>query len=187
MKIRTEIISTILGTEGGYVNNPDDSGGATRWGITERVARTYGYSGSMRDFPKEAAIRIYEDQYWDDMRLDEFAEISPAIAYVLMDIGVNAGIDRAGKLLQRFLNVMNQRGQLYRDLIVDGAIGSRTLAAFRAYYRHRKAEGLTVMAESLKAMQLVYYINLAERREKDETFAYGWAVRAFKRPQIMEA
>ena len=186
MSIRAEIINAVLGHEGGYVNNPNDSGGATNWGITERVARDYGYTGDMRFLPKAAAVRIYKERYWFKMRLDELAETSPAIAYVLFDIGVNAGTGRAAVLLQRFLNVMNNRGALYRDILADGAIGPKTIAAFREYYKRRGAKGLRVMAESLKAMQLAFYIDLAERREKDETFAYGWALRAFERPKVME-
>ena len=187
MNVKDQIIGAILGIEGGYVNNPDDSGGATRWGVTERVARLYGYTGNMRHYPKESAIRVYSAEYWHKMSLDDIAQSSFAIAYILMDIGINAGTGRAGKFLQRFLNVMNQKGVLYRDIVADGEIGRRTLIAFNAYYRYRGAEGLAVMADSLKAMQLAFYIELAERREKDETHAYGWARRAFKRPTVMEA
>ena len=141
----------------------------------------------MRLLPKETAIRIYEEEFWPVMRLDEIAEISHSLAYVLMDIGVNAGTGRAAKLLQRFLNVMNRKGVIYRDIAADGAIGGQTLRALRAFYNHRSAEGIAVMVESLKAMQLAFYISLAERREKDETNVYGWAIRAIKRPTVMTA
>ncbi|OCO16336.1 hypothetical protein AN684_0205915 [Klebsiella pneumoniae subsp. pneumoniae] len=40
-----QIIEGILGKEGGYVNNPNDKGGPTRWGITQTTARAYGYKG----------------------------------------------------------------------------------------------------------------------------------------------
>ena len=41
----------LIGHEGGFVDHPSDPGGATRYGITERVARANGYTGSMREFP----------------------------------------------------------------------------------------------------------------------------------------
>jgi lysozyme family protein len=47
-----QIIEGILGKEGGYVNNPNDKGGPTRWGITQTTARAYGYSGDMKALPR---------------------------------------------------------------------------------------------------------------------------------------
>jgi len=78
---------------------------------------------------------------------------------------------RAGKFLQRALNVLNNTGSLYRDLKVDGAIGSATVSALRGYLDGRD-EGTLVKA--LNCLQGAFYITLAERREKDERFVYGW-------------
>ena len=50
-----DIIDHVLDVEGGYVNDPDDPGGATNHGITEREARAYGYEGAMRDLPRRTA------------------------------------------------------------------------------------------------------------------------------------
>ena len=187
MNIRKEIISAILGTEGGYVNDPKDSGGETNWGITIKVARDYGYMGPMRMLSKQTAIDIYENEYWDKMNLDGVSDISPALAYVIFDIGVNAGVRTSIILMQRFLNVMNNRGKLYQDMIVDGINGPTTMKCLRAFYSIRGQKGIKIMSDSIKAMQLVHYINLAETRQKDERFAYGWADRAFKEPTTMFA
>ena len=55
---KDEIFAGIVGREGRYVNNPNDRGGATCWGITERVARAHGYQGDMRDLPRATALAI---------------------------------------------------------------------------------------------------------------------------------
>jgi len=47
MGIKQEIINQIIDVEGGYVNDPSGSGGETNFGITEAVARAYGYAGAM--------------------------------------------------------------------------------------------------------------------------------------------
>ncbi len=55
----SRLIDELIDREGGYVNHSADRGGHTCWGITESVARSHGYSGSMRDFPREEAAAIY--------------------------------------------------------------------------------------------------------------------------------
>lgn len=86
-----QIIEGILGKEGGYVNNPNDKGGPTRWGITQTTARAYGYSGDMKALPRDTAKAIYLSQYWTEPKFDRIAELSPVIAQELCDTGVNMG------------------------------------------------------------------------------------------------
>ena len=86
-----QIIEGILGKEGGYVNNPNDKGGPTRWGITQTTARAYGYTGDMKALPRETAKAIYLSQYWTEPKFDRIAELSPSIAQELCDTGVNMG------------------------------------------------------------------------------------------------
>ena len=57
-ELKTHTINEIIKVEGGVVNDPNDSGGATNFGITEQVAREYGYTNDMRDLPRVAAVRI---------------------------------------------------------------------------------------------------------------------------------
>lgn len=163
-----------LGIEGGYVNDVRDSGGATRYGITEKVARAFGYTGPMSELPLDLAKRIYKEQYWDIIRLDEVAEIAPDVALEMFDTGVNCGQARAVQFLQRSLNVFNRNGELYPDLEVDGLIGRNTLSALRAYVRYRGIIGIQVLVTALNCLQGAFYTDLAERRPKDEAFTYGW-------------
>jgi len=168
------IIGNILRVEGGYVNDPSDSGGETNYGITIAVARAYGYEGDMKDFPKQKAFEIYSKLYWDKLHLDEIEELSSLIAEELADTGVNMGTLRAARFLQRSLNVLNNRSRSYRDLKVDGQIGNATLRALKAYFMVRGEEGEKVLFKMLNALQGAFYVTLAERREKDEKFVYGW-------------
>lgn len=169
--LKEKIIDEIIRVEGGYVNDPADSGGETNFGITEDVARANGYTGSMRDMPREVAFNIYAAKYWDKVKGDQLVELSELIAEEVVDTAVNMGTGRAGKFLQRALNVLNNRGQLYPDLVVDGGIGPATLSALGQYLGQRTEIALL---RALNCLQGAYYIELAERREKDEAFVYGW-------------
>ncbi|HIH3536678.1 TPA: glycosyl hydrolase 108 family protein, partial [Escherichia coli] len=119
MKSKDKIFDEVLGKEGGYVNHPDDKGGPTKWGITEKVARAHGYRGDMRDLTREQALDILEADYWYGPRFDQVAALSPDIAAELCDTGVNMGPTVASRMLQRWLNVFNLRGRLYPVIIMD--------------------------------------------------------------------
>ena len=170
-ELKTKIIGRILGVEGGYVNDPKDSGGATNFGITEKVARRVGYRGHMRDLPRGVAFDIYASRYWDTVNADALATISGDLAEEVVDTAVNLGTGRAGEFLQRSLNVLNLGGGLYADLIIDGSIGPDTLSAVQGYAKVRRVE---VLIKALNCLQGAFYIDLAGRRAKDEKFIYGW-------------
>jgi len=171
MNLKHDTIDEIIRVEGGYVNDPNDSGGETKYGVTVAVARAFGYDGPMRDLPRETAFDIYAAKYWDAVRGDDLLLLSPVIATEVVDTGVNVGTKRAAEFLQRALNVMNVRQELYPDLQVDGAIGEKTIQALHAYLIKRDENTLL---KALNCLQGAAYIELAERREKDERFVYGW-------------
>lgn len=174
MATADQIIEGVLGKEGGYVNNPADKGGPTRWGITQNTARAYGYKGDMKDLPRETAKEIYMKQYWLEPKFDKIAELSPSIAEELCDTGVNMGPRVASTFLQRWLTALNQRGKLYPDLKPDGVIGNITIAALRSYLAVRGSAGVTVMLKGLNCSQGARYLELAEAREANEEFLFGW-------------
>lgn len=170
-----ESFAKVVGLEGRYAEHPDDSGGATTYGITERAARAYGYTGLMRDMPLAVAHEIYRARYWDRLHLDEVVNIAGSrVADEVFDTAVNQGATAAGTYLQRSLNALNLKGTAYADVQVDGDIGPMTIAALRAFVRRRGAQGTTVLLRALNALQGAFYIELAERRERDESFVYGW-------------
>ena len=164
-------IKHIIDLEGGYGNDPGDSGGETNWGVTVRVAREYGYHGAMIDMPRSVAFDIYSEIYWDAINLDDVEDHSQIIAKELADTGVNMGTGRAAEFLQRSLNALNNQGKLYADLVVDRDIGPSTLHALGLFMEQRDE---VVLYRALNCLQGAFYIELAERRQKDERFVYGW-------------
>ena len=174
MSTKNKAIRDIISKEGGYVNDPKDSGGETNYGITLNVARSYGYEGDMKNIPRSVAEDIYSILYWDSVRADDLDKFSPELAEEVTDTAVNMGVGRASKFLQRSLNVLNNVGSFYPDLIVDGQIGPSTIRSLGEYTGFRGEHGITVLLKCLNSLQGAYYIELAERREKDERFLYGW-------------
>ena len=90
--------------EGGFVHRPfsDDPGGATMYGITEKVARANGYDGKMQDLTIEVAKKIYKNLYWDACQCDAMPE---SIRYPLFDAAVNSGVRQSIKWLQSAVGV----------------------------------------------------------------------------------
>lgn len=169
--LKEKTINHIIAVEGGYVDNPLDSGGPTKYGITRQTAREYGYNEDMHNLPRTVAFQIYEIEFWDKLSGDQLVGLSENIAKEVVDTAVNTGKTRAVKFLQESLNVLNRRGTLYDDIDEDGLIGPATLKALRAYLKQREEIALL---HALNCLQGTFYIELAQRREKDEAFIYGW-------------
>jgi len=164
--------------EGGYSNDPVDNGGETNHGITVAVARAFGYRGEMRALTLEQARVIYKARYWSQPGFDRIDEIDPEIAAWLLDTGINMGTGAAGKLLQRALNVLNDKGARYPDLTVDGACGAMTRQAMTVFLSGRGVEGRKLLSRLLSALQASRYVEIAEGNPSQERFAYGWVKRA---------
>ncbi|MFS6935306.1 glycoside hydrolase family 108 protein [Klebsiella oxytoca] len=171
---KDQIFNAILEKEGGYVNNPNDKGGPTNWGITQAVARAHGYNGDMRNLTRQQALNILEADYWYGPRFDQVSAVSPDIAAELCDTGVNMGPAVAARFLQRVLNVMNNQGGLYPDIAIDGQIGPRTIAALNSYLISRGSTSTRVMLKALNSLQGARYIDLSEQRPANKTFTFGW-------------
>ena len=170
--MKNDIINEIIRIEGDkYTHDPDDSGGASKYGCTETEARAFGYKGHMRDLPRSVAFDLLSIRFWDKVKGDDLQRISINVCKEVVDTGVNMGPYRASKFLQRCLNVLNNKASLYRDLTVDGKIGPSTLMALTAYLNTRDE---SVLLKALNSLQGAKYIELAERREKDEKWIYGW-------------
>lgn len=175
-----DVFARTLGLEGGFVDNPHDPGGATRWGITQRVARANGYAGDMADLDPERARAIAKASYWDVMRLDEVAERSARLAEELFDTGYNMGVRLPVRFLQRALNLLNRSHRDtpdYDALVEDGKMGPATLAALDAFLDLRREEGEQVLLKALDAQQAVRYMAICEERESSEEFLYGWLLK----------
>ncbi|RZL98228.1 MAG: hypothetical protein EOP68_25685 [Sphingomonas sp.] len=169
-----DLINAVIAREGGFGDHPADRGGATRWGITEAVARADGWSGPMRDLPRDRAVAIYRRLYWSRPRLDVVAALAPKLAAELFDTAVNMGPAVAIGFLQRALTALNRGGGDYADIAVDGRVGPDTLAALDAFLRRRGRSGEGVLVRAVEALQGERYLTLAEGRPANEAFLYGW-------------
>ncbi len=169
-----ELIDEVIGREGGYSNHAADTGGATRWGVTEAVARAHGYRGDMRAFPREEAVAVYRRIYWLRPGFDRVAEHSMPVAAELFDTGVNMGPGVAAGFLQRALNALNRNERDYADVPVDRRIGDATIAALTRFLARRGPDGEKVLLKAMEALQGERYLSLAEQRPANEAFLYGW-------------
>jgi lysozyme family protein len=114
-----ESLRRLLVHEGGYTNHPADPGGPTNFGITIHDYRKYvkadATAADIRAMKVEDAKRIYRAKYWDAQRCDE---LPAGVDYAMFDYGVNSGIGRSKKVLQRVLGVT-----------ADGVLGPQTMHA----------------------------------------------------------
>lgn len=159
----------VLDNEGGFTDDPEDSGGATNFGIThEDLSNFLGHAVStddVRNMTLDTASQIYRQCYWNPMRLDEVA--SSPIATAIFDTGVNRGISIGAKYAQR---VCNQEGA---SLSVDGSIGPLSLAAINS-------TPPAVFIQDYYDLVKAGYDAIIANRPSQRVFQNGWMARAKK-------
>lgn len=87
-------IERVLGHEGGYVNDPNDPGGETKWGISKRSYPNV----DIANLSRADAIHIYKRDFWDVAQLDK---LPLSVGYQALDFAINSGIGTAVRALQR--------------------------------------------------------------------------------------
>ena len=150
------IIMRVIGREGGYVNDPDDLGGETRYGISKRQYPQL----EIKELTVEEAADIYYEDYWLPSRADE---LTAGLQEIYFDMTVHMGQRRAVKIIQRAVN--GQGGHL----IEDGLIGRQTIT-------HSKR----LESDRLRAYRVLYYTDLIRKRPEQEKFYYGWYKRTIE-------
>jgi lysozyme family protein len=169
------ILGLIFAHEGGYVNDPNDPGGATNWGCTEAVARANGYTGAMRAMPRQTCLDILRKQYIEKPGFMPIVEREPVLAYEIIDTGVNAGPGRASVWFQASLNVFSRGGRDYAPIPVDGAVGPATIRAFDALRAKRGPKrACELMVKSADAYQAAHYQKLCTGSQALSSFCIGW-------------
>ena len=126
MKIEfSEIIEEVLEAEGGFVNDPDDKGGATNFGVTQSSYSAYlGSKASVEDvrnMTREEAKECYKQDFWNPAKVDRLPE---NLRHIYFDMVVNMGRKNAGKIIQQAVNTKKNQTLLE----VDGIVGSGTLS-----------------------------------------------------------
>lgn len=180
MQTVRDIAEEIVAREGGYVNDPDDPGGATNYGVTIHTMRRLGLDltgdgvigvADVRALTREQAVDIFINHYFVRPRI---AEMPSALQASLFDMYVNAG-GNAVKILQRMLKDMGYA------VSVDGAIGPQTLEATRDA---SKPDGLA-LRDAYGVARRNYYFRIGDGRVASRKYARtraggkgGWIKRA---------
>lgn len=168
------MVEDLIGREGGYCNHPADRGGPTRWGITEAVARQHGYTGEMKDLPRDCAVAIYLEDYWRRPGFDSLSGQAPKLAEKLFDIGVNMGPPIAIRFLVRALNTLCLSQKGFVEIKAGSAVSDTIRAALSAFLGRRGKAGEGVLLTAVRGLQVERYIALVEKRPANAAFLYGW-------------
>lgn len=171
------MLSGIYEREGGYVNHKLDRGGATNYGVTEKVAKDAGYKGNMRTFPKSCetekdvcADKIYYETYI--LYLVPILKIDPAVGDELFDTGVNMGPVWPGRYVQEALNEVCA---ISPKLKVDGRIGNGTATRFaQCQTTIGKVSFCKTMLDKLDSKQKARYDYIVKRNPTQKVFYKGW-------------
>ena len=154
MKNFNEIIEKVLEHEGGYVNDPKDLGGETKYGITKRFYPDV----DIKNLTIEQAVEIYKKDYWDRNKVESLPQ---NLWHIYFDMCVNMGKRTAVKVLQR---AAVNKG---KNIEVDGGLGPMTIGALKG-----------VELDRVRAFRVKYYVDLITARPEQEKFYLGWFRRA---------
>lgn len=181
----------LLKIEGGFVDDPVDRGGATKYGISLRFLASAGkidrdgdgfadfdldFDGDIdgrdiRLLTVENAFFLYHEHFWKPLGCDHLPH---PIGEMVFDQGVNGGNVAARKLLQRAINACRPAGGA---IAVDGVIGPRTLAAMNAVIG-QSADGKDRLAEAFRQAVRDRYHDIVARDPSQRRFLRGWLRRA---------
>ncbi|WP_373356393.1 holin-associated N-acetylmuramidase [Pseudoroseicyclus sp. CXY001] len=175
-----EIAEEIVAREGGFVNDPDDPGGATKYGVTIGTMQRLGLDldrdgrvteADVRRLTRAQAADIFVEHYF---RRPRIAELPEAVQPSVFDMYVNAGAN-AVRILQRLIRDMRI------DCAVDGVIGPQTISAARAAAEAAPRH----FVDAYGIARRNYYYALADARPASRKYARrrdggkgGWITRA---------
>jgi lysozyme family protein len=169
-----DAIKKVLQHEGGFVNHPNDKGGPTNWGVTQKTYNEYmskitgrPYQSTLdeiKSMPIGNAINIYKFLYWDKMSGDKIKKY--AIAAAIFDQAINRGTTAAVKQAQRVLkNNFN-----YPSIAEDGVAGAGTLTALNTIDEAKFLN--SYLQESILA-----YKKIVQNNPTQTVFLNGWLKR----------
>ena len=154
-----KLVPFILKWEGGFVNNPNDKGGATNKGVTIATFRQYYGSSKTIDDLKHITDdqwnHIFKSGYWDKCKADQINNQS--VANIIVDWAYMSGVSTAIKTVQKILGCK-----------VDGIIGPKTIAAING---HRVPKQLFY---DIQRARVEFYYNIVAKRPANKVFLKGW-------------
>lgn len=161
MAIANKLVPFILRWEGGFVDDPDDLGGATNKGIT---IGTYGEYRKRKGLPAPTVqdlknltekewYEVFKTLYWDRWKADEIKNQS--VAAILVDWVWASGVHGI------------KRPQTILGVVPDGIVGAKTIAALNAAHPER-------LFEAIKADRIKFIDEICKARPKNEKYRRGW-------------
>ena len=151
-----EIIEDVLKHEGGYVNDPDDRGGETNYGI----AKKFNPDVDIKNLTKEGAKEIYYEKYWKPSKADQ---VPDRLKHIYFDMVVNFGKSGAVKVLQQSAV---SKGH---NIDIDGGLGPKTISSIQ-----------NIRVDRVRAYRVLYYAQLVTKRKDQEKFWLGWFRRSLE-------
>lgn len=170
-------VKITLEKEGVFANDKADSGGKTKYGISQKFLDSIGYPKKAWDITKEEAIELYYVHFWKRCKGDR---LPPGFALFIFDYAVNSGVAAACKALQRAINY-----EPFNDIVVDGIIGEITLKKLNAIIK--KPSGYAAMIQTLSTLRGQLFINIIERRPDQGEFFRGWLRRLWEITEIAQS
>lgn len=165
-----EMLDEVLKSEGGFVNHPDDRGGATNMGITQAtLGKFLGREATVEDvqeMTEETAREIYKHSFYSGPKIDRLPE---DIQSVVFDAAVNSGPGRSIKWVQQELNA-----QGYGPLSEDGALGPKSIQAAATACEEK---GGGEIARALVERRRQFLHNLIAQNPSQKVFEKGWMAR----------
>lgn len=168
------LVADILRREGGYVDDPDDKGGATNYGISLRYARGVGLDlngDGVVDgediclVTPEIAAELYKQDFYHKPRIDRLPDL---VQPIMFDWAVNSGPPRAIGGLQEVLTLAGWKCD------IDGVIGPQTIRACQ----EAATQMGPLLVNALSEYREEFYRRIVERDPSQGRFLKGWIRRA---------
>ncbi len=167
-------INTILSHEGGYTNDPKDTGNWTGGRIQSGLLKGTKFGISAASYPSldirsltmEDAILIYKRDWWDKYKygIINAQDVSTRV----FDMAVNMGAKAAHKIIQ---NCVNNLVPFVRQLVMDGILGPASFNEINSI------PSCTLMV-AIRLHQAAYYEAIVARDPSKARFLKGWLIRA---------
>ena len=163
-------ISEIIDNEGGYVDDPTDRGGATKYGITQKTLESYlgkkVTKEDVKNLTKKQAREIYERRYLSTPRIDSLDDLF--LRTLVLDMAVNFGPRMGIKILQRAIN----KTKLHK-ISVDGVLGPNTRKCSNNCFRLMAYYFSNVVCDERQKV----YNRIVLVRPSQKKFIDGWTNR----------
>ena len=165
-----EAFNFVMRQEGGYVNDPHDRGGATKYGISSAFIKANNIKiEDVNELTVDQAKSIYNMYFWNPLKVDQFTD--SIVQLFLFDTAVNCGVGRAADFLQRSVNALSR-------IKLDGIIGKETINACNNLCLDKTDNKR--LKELLKSSRIGLYLHIVNSNETQRRFIKGWMNRTLE-------